>query len=230
MDRKRLFTNRTLMALFIPLILEKILEYSLGLADSLMIAHVGEAAISGVSLVDAIMSLLISVFAALATGGAVATGQYLGSGDRENACRSADQLIWFTGACGLVVMAAVYLGRTLILNVLYQEITDQVRIYAGQYLTIVAVSIPFIGIYNAGAALFRAMDNSRLPLQIMLISNIYECDRQWDLIHWSGDGCDRRGVIYSGITYICRGCYPEHGGPTGAARLYHTVPELQVFC
>ena len=78
-----LFSNRDLTALLIPLVIEQLLSVLVGMADSIMVASVGEAAVSGVSLVDNIMVLLINVFAALATGGAVVAGQYLGQKQRE---------------------------------------------------------------------------------------------------------------------------------------------------
>ena len=90
-----LFDNKALLALIIPLVIEQLLAVLVGMADSIMIASVGEAAVSGVSLVDQIMVLLINVFAALATGGAVVAGQYLGQKNQKEACKSATQLIWF---------------------------------------------------------------------------------------------------------------------------------------
>lgn len=167
-----LFDRKALLILFAPLVVEKILEYALGMVDSLMVSFVGEAAISSVSLIDSVMTVLLSVFAALATGGAVTTGQYLGSGDRDKASKSADQLIYFAGLVSVAVMLLVYLGQSWILNVLYREITPEVRYYAKQYLCIVALSIPFSGLYNAGAALFRVMGDSKLPLKIMMSANL----------------------------------------------------------
>lgn len=172
MDKKYLFTNRDLFRLFLPVIIEQFLEFLVGLADSIMVAHVGEAAVSGVSLVDFVMALLISLFAALSTGGAVIAGQYMGRKQPEEAREAANQLLWFSGAVSVVIMAIIYLAKPLILNGLFGQITDEVRRDANTYLMITAISIPFLALYNAGAAIFRTMGNSRLPMQIMLYMNI----------------------------------------------------------
>ena len=93
---KKLFTNENLLKLFVPLIIEQFLEYLVGLADSIMVSSVGEYAVSGVSLVDFVMALLISLFAALATGGAVIAGQYMGKKQVEKSREAANQLVWFS--------------------------------------------------------------------------------------------------------------------------------------
>lgn len=73
-----IFTNKALMRLILPLIIEQFLAMAVGMADSVMVAKVGESAVSAVSLVDSINILIINIFAALATGGAVVAGQYIG--------------------------------------------------------------------------------------------------------------------------------------------------------
>ncbi|MDP4106237.1 MAG: MATE family efflux transporter [Bacillota bacterium] len=168
----KLFTNRDLFILFLPLIIEQGLEYLVGLADSIMVAHVGESAVSGVSLVDFIMALLISLFAALATGGAVIAGQYMGRKQMEESREAANQLVWFAGAFSIIIMLIIYLIKPLILNGLFGQITADVRTNANTYLMITAISIPFLALYNAGAAIFRTIGNAKLPMYIMLAMNI----------------------------------------------------------
>jgi len=167
-----LFTNRQLAALIGPLVIEQLLAVLVGMADSIMIANVGEAAVSGVSLVDNIMVLLINIFAALATGGAVVAGQYLGQENKEDACRSATQLVWFVTLCAMGITVLVYLGKDLILGYIFGQITAEVRGHANTYLLIVSASIPFIALYNGGAAIFRAMGNSRISMVVSMIMNV----------------------------------------------------------
>jgi len=118
------------------------------------------------------MALLISLFAALATGGAVIAGQYMGKKQVEESREAANQLVWFSGVFSVIIMIIIYLVKPLILNGLFGAITDEVRSDANTYLTITAVSIPFLALYNAGAAIFRTMGNAKLPMKIMLAMNI----------------------------------------------------------
>jgi len=166
------FTNKELFRLFLPLTIEQLLEYTVGLANSIMVAHVGEAAVSAVSLVEFIMALLISIFAALATGGAVIAGQYLGKADVKRARDSADQLIWFAGAVSIAIMLLVYGAKSFILHTMFGEISEDVRTHADAYLMIVALAIPSLAVYNAGAAIFRTMGNARLPMYIALMMGV----------------------------------------------------------
>jgi putative MATE family efflux protein len=172
LKKRKLFTNKNLFKLFLPLIIEQFLEYLVGLADSIMVAFVGESAVSGVSLVDFVMALLISLFAALSTGGAVIAGQYMGKKKVKEAREAANQLVWFVGVLSVIIMIIIYLMKPLILNGLFGRITEEVRGDANTYLMITALSIPFLALYNVGAAIFRTMGNSKLPMQVMLAMNI----------------------------------------------------------
>lgn len=170
-ERKLMFTNKQLRQLIIPLVIEQFLSVTVGMADSVMIASVGEAAVSGVSLVDTVMVLLINVFAALATGGAVVAGQYLGQKRAEQSCRAAEQLMLFTILLSILIAGGVYLCQDLILHGVFGKIEADVMNYASTYLLIVAASIPFIAIYNSGSAIFRAMGNSKISMKTSLLMN-----------------------------------------------------------
>lgn len=167
-----MFDNQMLVKLIIPLIIEQFLTVTVGMADSIMIASVGEAAVSGVSLVDTVNILLINVFAAMATGGAVVAGQYLGQKRQKEACKAADQLVLFITFFSIIIMVLMYLCKNWILHGVFGKIDSDVMGYANTYLVIVSLSIPFIALYNGGAALFRTMGNSNISMIITLIMNI----------------------------------------------------------
>lgn len=165
------FTDKQLRQLIIPLIIEQLLTVTVGMADSVMVASVGEAAVSGVSLVDTVMVLLINIFAALATGGAVVSGQYIGQNRSQQACKAADQLILFITVLSVGITVLMYLGHGWILHGIFGKIQPDVMASARIYLLIVTASIPFIALYNGGAAIFRAMGNSKISMQTSLLMN-----------------------------------------------------------
>lgn len=166
-----LFSNKDLKKLIWPLIIEQLLTVTVGMMDTVMIASVGESAVSAVSLVDSIMILIIQIFAAIATGGAVVAGQFLGAKDEDRACQSANQLILFISVLSIAVMGLVYLLRGFILHQVFGKITAEVMAHSSTYLDIVSLSIPFIALYNGGTALFRTMGNSRVSMYTSLLMN-----------------------------------------------------------
>ena len=160
--KKDLFSAKALKKLIWPLILEQILSITIGLADTIMVSSVGEAAVSGVSLVDMLNVLIINIFAALATGGAVVVAQLLGSKERERACDAAKQLYFVVTLISIGIATIVMLLREPLLRLLFGSIEPDVMQSALTYLTISIFSYPVLAIYNAGAALFRAQGNSCL--------------------------------------------------------------------
>ncbi len=144
---------------------------AVGMADSVMVAKVGESAVSAVSLVDSINILIINVFAALATGGAVVAGQYIGQKRADKASKAGEQLLVFVTLISIIIMTVLYIGKDFILNVVFGQIEPDVAAYSTTYMLIVFSSIPFIAIYNSGAALFRAMGNSKITMIISIVMN-----------------------------------------------------------
>lgn len=167
-----LFSSADLRRLILPLIVEQFLAIAIGMADTIMVTSVGEAAVSGVSLVDSINLLVIQVFSALATGGAVVTSQYLGHRDNRSACRAAKQLIYGVAAAALVLTAVCLLSREHLLRLIFGAIDADVMDSALAYLLLTAASYPLIAIYNAGAALFRSMGNSKVSMLASLVVNL----------------------------------------------------------
>lgn len=166
-----MFTKKDLVKLLAPLIVEQILAVLVGMVDVMMVAAVGEAAVSGVSLVDSISILIIQILAALATGGAVISAQYLGKSQSENACRAAGQLIGVTAVLSFLVTAAALVGNQHLLKIIFGNVEPEVMKDAVIYFRITALSYPFIAVYNSCAALFRSMGNSKVSMAVSLMMN-----------------------------------------------------------
>ncbi len=166
------FSDQDLRRLIIPLVIEQLLAITVGLFDSVMVSQVGEAAISAVSLVDTVNVLLVNAFSALATGGAVIAGQYLGRRESVKAGHSGAQLLLFMGEASILITAIFYLAKGFVLGVVFGQVEPDVAAYANIYYMIVEASIPFLAIYSAGAALFRVMGNSKISMWVSLLMNL----------------------------------------------------------
>ena len=166
-----MFSNRDLSRLIIPLIIEQLLAATIGLADTVMVASCGEAAVSGISLVDSVNFLLITLFSALATGGSVIAAQYIGKGDRQEASNSANQLLYSALGLSLFLMILSIVLRDQALRLIFGKIEADVMANARIYFLISAISYPFLAIYNSGAALFRAMGDSRTSMYTSVLMN-----------------------------------------------------------
>lgn len=166
------FSNHDLVVLIGPLVLEQLLVVTVGMADTMMVSVNGEWAVSGISLVDQINTLIIQVFAALATGGAVVASQYLGRRDADSASASARQLIYAMTALSVCIAVPILIWNGHILTFVFGKAEPAVMQAAETYFWLSALSYPFIGVYNAGAALFRSMGNSRVSLFASFIMNV----------------------------------------------------------
>ena len=169
--RKIKFSNRDLIMLIAPLVAEQFLAILVGLADSLMVATVGDAAISAVSLVDSISNLMIYIFSAMAAGGAAVAGQYIGRREQRSANDAGQHLVILLGATSLLFVALLYLFKTAVLTTVFGHIDADVMAATDKYYTIVMASIPGIALYNGGAAIFRTMERSDVSLKVSLLMN-----------------------------------------------------------
>ena len=183
-----MFSTRDLKRLIWPLVVEQLLAVTIGMMDTMMVAGCGEAAVSGVSLVDSINVLLINIFSALATGGAIVASQYLGRNDLKNANLAARQLLLAVGILSTVLGALALAGNHGILNLMFGTADEDVMQNSYTYFFWSALSYPFLGIYNGGAALFRAMGNSKVSMRTSILMNVVNISGNAILIYGANLG------------------------------------------
>lgn len=167
-----LFSNRDLCKMVIPLFLEQFLVMLVGIADTFVISYCGEAAVSGVSLVNQFNTIFIYLFTAVASGGAVVISQYIGSRDPRMAGSASSQLCMFSGLLSSVAAMLILIGNRQILRLMFGRVSPDVMDACIVYLRISAYSYPALGIYNAGAALYRSMGKTSATMYISLVSNL----------------------------------------------------------
>lgn len=169
--QERRFSNKELRALIVPLLFEQFLNLLVGMVDMVMISGAGEAAISGVSIVNEINNLAIQVLGAIGGGGAVIISQYLGFRDRRTAGRSASQLFTLTLLISVLTGAVCVIFHTQILETLYGSVEADVMESAKTYFWITALSFPFLGLYNSGTAIFRSMEQTKVTMYASVMMN-----------------------------------------------------------
>lgn len=167
-----LFDNRTLFWLLLPIIIEQFLNSLMGMADTMMVSTVGSEAISAVSLVDSINNLVIQIFSAMASGATIICSQYIGSGNKKESNRAAGQVVFMVVAISLSITACCMLGGERLLRLIFGTVEDSVMENAFIYFMITAFSYPFLALFSAGAAFYRASGNARFPAKVSVISNV----------------------------------------------------------
>lgn len=171
-QQNRLFDNKKLAALLIPLAVDQLLNSFMGTVDTLVVSNLGSAAISAVSLVDSINILIVQAFFALASGGTVVCSHYLGCGKKEHAQEAARQLVFITFVLSAVIAGMCLLFNGPMLALIFGKVESAVMVNAKKYFFFSAISYPFIALYDDGSCILRAQENSRLPMLISVISNI----------------------------------------------------------
>ena len=167
-----MFTDRDLRNLIVPLFVEQFLLMLVGLADTFVVSYVGEAAVSGVSLVNSFNTVLIFLFTALASGGAVIISQYIGSQNSTRASMAASQLLMISALLSIVLSALIILFDQGLLTLLFGKVEADVMDACLTYLRISAYSFPALAVYNAGAALCRSVGKTQVTMYISLVANV----------------------------------------------------------
>lgn len=167
-----MFSNRALKEMIVPLFFEQLLVMLVGIADTFVVSFVGEAAVSGVSLVNMFNTIFIYLFTALASGGAVIISQYIGCEDQKNTVKSSSQLLMFSTVFSIIIAIITLIFNRPLLTLLFGKVENSVMEACVTYLRISAYSYPALAIYNAGAALYRSIGKTSTTMYISLISNV----------------------------------------------------------
>ena len=188
------FSRKDLLALILPLIAEQFLAVMVGMADTAMVSGVGGSAVAAVSTVDTLNVLFIQLFSAMSAGGAVVAAQYLGRGDRKHACAAAKQLMLSTFALASFVTLIIAVFHRQIIGLMDNGSDPATVSQSYTYLLITAFSYPFLGLYNGGVGLLRAMGNSKSSMWTSVAMNVINIGGNALLIHPAGLGVAGAGI------------------------------------
>lgn len=167
-----MFTDKDLRKLIFPLFVEQFLLMFVGIADTFVVSFSSEADVSGVSLVTSFNTVLIFLFTALSSGGAVIISQYIGNKNKKIASKAASQLLLVSVVISLTLSVMILIFRHSLLNLLFGKIESDVMDSCEIYLIITTFSLPALAIYDAGAALCRSIGKTNVTMYISAITNI----------------------------------------------------------
>lgn len=167
-----MFTNKDLKNLILPLFVEQFLLMFVGIADTFVVSFSSEADVSGVSLVTSFNTVLIFLFTALSSGGAVIISQYIGNKNNKAASRSSGQLLMISTVVSVIMSVLILMFHTQLLRLLFGKIEPDVMAACESYLWITTLSLPFLAIYDAGAALCRSIGKTGVTMNISIVANI----------------------------------------------------------
>ena len=169
---ERFFSNKQLKQMVIPLFIEQFLLMLVGLVDTFVVSYAGEAAVSGVSLVNAFNTIFLNLFTALASGGAVIVSHYIGSKQTKHASESISQLLMISTIFSVVITVVILPLNGTLISLLFGKVDADVRDACITYLKISAYSYPALAIYNTGAALYRSIGQTNTTMIISMLSNL----------------------------------------------------------
>ena len=210
-EGRRRFSNSDIRKLVVPLFFEQMLVMLVGIADTFMVSYAGDAAVSGVSLVNMFNTIFIYLFTALASGGAVVVSQYIGRRERALADLSGSQLLMFSTLLSVVLTAVSLIWNRPLLSLLFGSVEADVMEACVVSLRISAYSFPALAVYNAGAALCRSMNETKITLYVSAASNV---------INVVGNAIGIF-VLHAGVAGVAY--------PTLAARTFSAIA-ITVFC
>ena len=167
-----LFSNKALIALLIPIVIEQLLNSFMGMIDTMMVSNVGSEALSGVSLVDSVNNLIVQLFSAMATGAAIICSHYIGMKDEKGANKAARQVVLSVTVIALVITVLGLAFKRPLLGAIFGKVDDGVMNNALKYFLFTALSYPFLALFSAGSAIFRSCGNSKYPMTVSVISNV----------------------------------------------------------
>ena len=171
-DGRKRFSDKDIIKLAYPILIDMLFALLVGMVDTLMVSYAGEAAVSGVSLVNQVNAMFIFVFGSVGQGGGVVISQYVGSSEREKGITAASQLLNVITVISVILMVISLTMRNALLGFLYPSVEASVMEASLKYLVVTAMSYPFIAMYNASAGMFRAMGDTKTNMKASIVVNI----------------------------------------------------------
>ena len=154
-----------------PLILTGILQLLYNAADIVVVGRfAGPQALAAVGSTGALINLLVNVFMGLSVGASVVVARAYGAGDNRSVSTGVHTAITVAGVAGVLVGVLGFVASHPLLK--WMGSPDDVLDMATLYMKIFFVGMPANMLYNFGAAILRAVGDTRRPLYYLTVSGI----------------------------------------------------------
>ncbi|WP_394405037.1 MATE family efflux transporter [Streptococcus sp. 20-1249] len=161
---------KKILDLALPAMAENFLQMFMGMVDGYLVASLGLATISGVSVANNILSIYQAIFIALGSAVSAMVAKKYGQGDVTQAQHQAAQSIFLTLLLSLVLGLLSVFGGQGMLRLLGTE--SNVAQMGGLYLALVGGGIVLLGLMTSLGSILRASGHAQLPMYISLLSNV----------------------------------------------------------
>ncbi len=191
------FTFSHLLSMFVPLVLDQLFIFGIGILSTAMVSSSGEAAISAVSMVNSMGFIVSALFGALSTGGTILVARAHGSGDTEHVRLAIGQAMMVTTLVAVMTSMVLILFPEPLVRLFYPKAEPLIQEYAVTYMRLMGWSnIPF-ALFNVIFGAFRGLGDAKSSLALTLVINTVHLIASFVFINGLG-----LGVTGSGLSYI----------------------------
>ena len=183
-----LYSNKALIKMAVPLFIQQVLAITIGMIDTMMVSSAGEAAVSGVSLVNSLDQMLVIIFSSITIGGTVVVSQFFGARDEKAARGSAKQLLYAAVfmACCVTLFSQIF--RNGLLFTLFGDVEADVMQSASDYFFYVSLSFPMLAISSSCEAIRRVEGKTAATTIVLVFANLLNVSGNAVLIFGFGMG------------------------------------------
>jgi len=166
------FRVRELLRITLPMVVEHLSLSVIAMVSAMLVAGVGEHAISAMGMVDSVLNLIFALFAALTVGGVIVVSQYMGREDIVRAKAACGQAVLLATVFSLIVAGILLIFGAGILSALFPAAADDVAESARTFLVLVSLSFPALALRETIFGLLRGTGDTLTPMTISIVTNI----------------------------------------------------------
>jgi putative MATE family efflux protein len=190
---------RTLAKIAVPLALQNLISFGIGLADNFMVGSLGDAALSGVLISNQVQWILHMLCAGLSAALVILAAQYIGKGDIKKAKIVVIITIKVACAAGAFLTILVLFFPRAILGLFSRD--ETVILEGMRYLPVVCFTYVFVCVNSMFLASMRCVQNTKIGFLSSLTGFCSNVFLNWVLI-FGNLGFPALGIFGAAIATI----------------------------